>query len=122
MLASENKNYGFYGTMYNMEYDVDDVWKIAFKKIKKATEQSDKAVRAYLDSGYGRHFADMVIDCDRVTHKGKRLSISQSIDMVIDEQMRYNATRADAHTVRMPNTTPMLIIHVMLADEAEKNN
>jgi hypothetical protein len=57
ILPTENKDWGFWGTMRE---HASQAWPIAFICILEATETEPSAVRAFLDSRQGRHFADGV--------------------------------------------------------------
>lgn len=58
-LKTENEAYGFYGTM-RLDDCADAAWDIAMRAVGKDTGASPEAVRAFLDSRWGRHFADDV--------------------------------------------------------------
>lgn len=58
-LKTKNEGYGFYGTM-SLDGCADAAWDTAMKAIGKDTGASPEAVRAFLDSRWGRHFADDV--------------------------------------------------------------
>lgn len=58
-LRTENEGYGFYGTM-SLDGCAEAAWCIAMREIGKDTGASGEAVRAFLDSSWGRHFADDV--------------------------------------------------------------
>lgn len=55
--ATQNEGWGFFGTMGPY---ADAAWPLAIGAITDATDCSLEAVRAFLDSRYGRHFADEV--------------------------------------------------------------
>ena len=57
ILPTENKDWGFWGTMRE---HASQAWPIAFGCILEATQTGTDAVRAFLDSRHGRHFADSV--------------------------------------------------------------
>ena len=59
ILASNNTGYGFHGTMGQ---HAGTAWPLAFAAIAEATQDSAEAVRWFLDSRYGRHFADDVLN------------------------------------------------------------
>ena len=59
MLNTENALYGFYGTMAN-DACADAAWNEAMRQVGEATGAGPEAVRAFLDSCWGRHFADEV--------------------------------------------------------------
>ena len=70
ILPTENQDWGFWGTMRE---HAQQAWPIAFTAIHNATSTDPASVRAFLDSRYGRHFADGV-----------------------NSQMHYGASLADA--------------------------
>lgn len=55
--ATRNEAWGFWGTM---DTHASKAWPIAMTAIAEATSQPLEAVRAFLDSRYGRHFAHYV--------------------------------------------------------------
>ena len=57
ILPTENQDWGFWGTMRE---HAQQAWPIAFTAIHNATSTDPASVRAFLDSRYGRHFADGV--------------------------------------------------------------
>lgn len=59
ILKTGNEGYGFYGTM-SLDGCADAAWDIAMREIGKDTGATPEAVRAFLDSSWGRHFADDV--------------------------------------------------------------
>ena len=59
ILPTENRDWGFWGAMRE---HAAAAWPIAFTCILEATETEPQAVRAFLDSRQGRHFADGVND------------------------------------------------------------
>ena len=63
ILPTQNTDRGFWGTMRQVENpaaDADNAWEIASHAIAWATAASREGVRDFLDSRYGRHFADDV--------------------------------------------------------------
>ena len=57
ILPTENQDWSFWGTMRE---HAAEAWPIAFTAIHNATSTDPASVRAFLDSRYGRHFADGV--------------------------------------------------------------
>ncbi|WP_333669624.1 hypothetical protein [Elioraea tepidiphila] len=57
ILPTENTSWGFWGTMRER---AAAAWPIAFTAIHDATAANAEAVRTFLDSRHGRHFADEV--------------------------------------------------------------
>lgn len=59
MLTTDNACYGFYGTIHG---DKDEAWNAAMTAVMAETGHDEEAVREFLDSNCGRHFADQVND------------------------------------------------------------
>ena len=57
--ATQNEAWGFWGTMTE---NAAAAWPTAMTAIAEATGQPLDAVRAFLDSRHGRHFADDVLN------------------------------------------------------------
>lgn len=88
LLKSENEGYGFYGTM-SLDGCADAAWKLAMTAVARATQAEPEYVRAFLDSHWGRHFADTVHD-----FLG-RLSLEQAIAAAVT---RWNGWKLGART------------------------
>ena len=59
ILPTQNEGFGFWGTMNE---HASAAWPIASTEIAAATGCEPEQVRAFLDSRFGRHFADEVQD------------------------------------------------------------
>jgi hypothetical protein len=55
--ATQNESWGFYGTM---DKHAAAAWPLAMDAVAEATGKNFDAVRCFLDSRHGRHFADAV--------------------------------------------------------------
>ena len=64
VLESENKEYGFYGTINNhySEEKTNKKWAEAFKTLIELSNKKPEEIRDYLDSRSGRKLADCVLD------------------------------------------------------------
>lgn len=60
ILETQNPDWGFYGTMRH-HVAADTAWDAAFPAVMRATGCDAEEARIYLDSRYGRHFADEVV-------------------------------------------------------------
>jgi hypothetical protein len=60
ILPTRNEAWGFWGTMQQAGADPMQSWHAASAMIAAETEASPQAVRDFLDSRHGRHFADDV--------------------------------------------------------------
>jgi hypothetical protein len=90
------ESWGFFGTIGRIENDpaadADKAWDIASRRIGEATEGSPEGVRDFLDSRYGRHFAD-----DFAGKLWKRETLQVAIDAAITRWMGW---RIDCKTSR----------------------
>ncbi len=59
LLPANNEEWGFWGTI-RQHADATTAWPLAMQAIGAATRCPDWAVRDFLDSRFGRHFADEV--------------------------------------------------------------
>lgn len=55
-----NPAYGFYGTIAT-HAPANKLWDLAFRRIEAVTKGQPEDIAAFLDSRYGRHFADDVV-------------------------------------------------------------
>lgn len=62
VLASQNEDWGFFGSIRHHHEDQSEAWAAAFAAVAEATGCSAGAVREFLDSRDGRHFADEVVN------------------------------------------------------------
>jgi len=64
VLESENKEYGFYGSINNhySEEKTNKKWTETFKTLIELSNKKPEEIRDYLDSRSGRKLADCVID------------------------------------------------------------
>jgi hypothetical protein len=58
-IASKNEAWGFYGAI-EQHAEPNQAWALAVAGITTSKGRCDQAVRDFLDSRYGRHFADEV--------------------------------------------------------------
>lgn len=120
-LRSENTAWGFYGTMATMGQDPEAAWDIAFGAIQDATGAFDPnafgpdAVRLFLDSRGGRHFADEV---SNQLHAG--LDLEPAIVAATNRHMAWKIDRQTERDYGIPAGLPYLIGWVQhFAIEAE---
>ena len=100
-LASQNIDWGFFGTMGD---DAEAAWPLAMAAITEATGEDDETVRSFLDSKSGRHFADDVLSG---LHFG--LALPQAIGGAIERWMGWTITRYTAKSHGIPVGLPYLI-------------
>ncbi len=61
-IKTQNESFGFYGSI-GLVADADAAWNIAITTICDESGADRHEARAFLDSVWGRHFADTVRDC-----------------------------------------------------------
>ena len=98
--ATKNESWGFWGTM---EQHAADAWPLAMTRIAEATGADLEAVRAFLDSRHGRHFADSVQD---QLYGGKTLDAA--LDAAIDQWMGWTISRPTSCETGIPRGLPYL--------------
>ena len=102
-IASKNEAGGFYGAIAQ-HAEPSEAWALAVARIKKSTGRCDQAVRDFLDSRYGRHFADGV---------AVGLCVGRDLPRAIDEAIeRWMDRRTDAaleSELGIPEGLPYLI-------------
>lgn len=100
MLATQNESWGFYGTMGDL---AGTAWGYALDRIVAATTMDDGDVRAFLDSRWGRHFAD---DVHNYLFEG--MDLIGAIDAAIRRWMGWSLGALDAYGHGVPVGTPYL--------------
>lgn len=109
-----NPAWGFWGTI---KADKDQAWSAAITHISEVTQQPPEAVRAFLDSRYGRHFADEV---NNGLFKGQPLQ--DAIHTATHRWMEWRITRRINKDHGIPLGLPYLtgfVIHCEIDDRAE---
>ena len=110
--ATRNDAWGFYGTMNE---HADAAWPITMTTISQATGQTLEAVRAFLDSRHGRHFADEV-------HNGlfDGKSMQDAIDAATQQWMGWTIGRQTSRDYGIPRGLPYLtgfVTHCAISEE-----
>jgi hypothetical protein len=98
----KNQGSGFIGTI-RAHAEPEEAWAIAMRSISDATGCSDQAVRSFLDSRYGRHFADEVA---AVLSSGQELAAA--IDHAIERWMDRRIDARIEEEVGIPQGLPYL--------------
>ena len=114
ILPTENQDWGFWGTMRE---HAAPAWPIAFTAIHNATSTDPASVRAFLDSRYGRHFADGV---NSQMHYGA--SLEDAIAKTTAEWMGWRITQRTSRETGIPAGLPYLtgfVINEGIAAEAQ---
>jgi hypothetical protein len=98
--ASLNESWGFWGSMGQ---HASDAWPLAMTRIAGATGADLEAVRAFLDSRHGRHFADSVQD---QLYGGKTLDAA--LDAAVAQWMGWTIGRQTSRETGIPWGLPYL--------------
>lgn len=111
--SSQNVNWGFWGTMNE---HAQAAWPIAMTAISDATNQPLESVQAFLDSRYGRHFADDV-------HNGlyAGVTLNAAIEQATQQWMGWTIGRQASKDYGIPRGMPYLIgfvIHCEIVEAA----
>jgi hypothetical protein len=82
-LPSNNHDWGFYGSIRH-HAEPEQAWPLAMTAIMTATSFSDEAVRDFLDSKYGRIFADDVANALVDGHE-----LNGAVEAAVERWMRW---------------------------------
>lgn len=99
-LPTQNETWGFYGSMGGHSAAA---WPLAFAAIAKATDADPDAVRAFLDSRHGRHFADTVVD-----RMASGASVAGAIDSAVATWLGWTIGRQTSRQYGIPRGIPYL--------------
>jgi hypothetical protein len=102
-MQSMNKDWGFYGSM-RYHGNPDEAWPLAMQAIMRASGFSESAVRDFLDSRHGRHFAD---DVANTLHDG--LSLPTAIDAAVERWMAWTVHSYMQARTGIPQGLPYLV-------------
>ncbi|NKA55735.1 hypothetical protein [Ralstonia pseudosolanacearum] len=110
--ATRNEGWGFYGTMKGR---ADEAWPLAMTTVSKATGSSFEAVRLFLDSAFGRHFADEVLNA---LHAGQMLAAA--IDATAAAWMQRKTNGGLSQIYGIPRDLPHLTAFVAASEIADE--
>ncbi|WP_300803065.1 hypothetical protein [uncultured Desulfovibrio sp.] len=108
MLRTQTTGFGFYGSL--REKEVRAAWALALPAIVAATGCEEDEVRDFLDSRYGRHFADTV-RC----HQERGHALAHAIAAAITEWRGYRVGKATRRAYGMPEGADYLTGMVLAA-------
>ena len=107
ILPTRNEAWGFYGTIDQIRNDLAadpaKAWPAAFEAIAEATGASPEGVRDFLDSRYGRHFADSVA---HGLNRGDTLK--EAIAAATARWMGWRVGRTTSRETGIPAELPLL--------------
>lgn len=110
--ATQNESWGFWGCMNE---HAAAAWPIALPAIAEASSTSPEAVRIFLDSRHGRHFADDVLN---QMHAGRALA--DAIHAATQQWMGWKIGRQTSKEYGIPHGLPYLtgfVVHCEITDE-----
>ncbi len=110
--TTTNESWGFWGTMNE---HAATAWPMAMTAVADATGEDFDNVRAFLDSRYGRHYADEV-------HNGlfDGKALKEAIDAATQKWMGWTIGRQTSKDYGIPRGLPYLtgfVIHCAILDE-----
>ena len=102
-MQTSNTDWGFYGTIRH-HADPTEAWPLAMQAIGLATGGPEAAVRDFLDSGHGRHFAD-----DVANGLLDGLDLKAAIDAAVARWMGWRIDRRIERQHGVPRRLPYLM-------------
>ncbi|WP_337875299.1 hypothetical protein [Elioraea sp.] len=102
ILQTANPDWGFFGTIRH-HADPAEAWTIAMPAIAAATGCPDAAVRDFLDSRHGRHFAD-----DVAGGLFRGLDLRAAVEAAVDRWMGWTIGRRTEREYGIPLGLPYL--------------
>jgi len=114
--TSQNQEWGYWGTLNE---HAPAAWPLAMTAIADATHESFDAVRVFLDSRHGRHFAD---DVQNGLYRG--LALEEAIRAATQRWMGWTIGRQTSRDYGIPRGLPYLtgfVMHCEITDEALAN-
>ena len=105
MPATRNEGWGFYGTMKER---AAEAWPLAMTAVSKA-------VRLFLDSSFGRHFAD---DFCNALHRGQALADAIDFTAALWMQRKSNGRLSEIYGI--PRGLPHLTAFVTACEIADE--
>jgi len=95
-LTTKNQAWGFFGTMRH-HADSQDAWHIAMDLITTKVGCAETATRTFLDSRYGRHFADEVAN-----GLARDLPLKASIGAAVELWSKWTISRRTSGETGIP--------------------
>jgi hypothetical protein len=105
ILPTRNEAWGFFGTMQMAGVDPMQAWNAASGMIAAETDATPEAVRDFLDSRHGRHFADDVLS--ELAKAGPGM-LEEAIEAAITRWQARRIGRATHRELGIPMGLPYL--------------
>ena len=115
ILPTTNETWGFWGSMGHAEADQSQAWALTSTAIAKATDGTPEAVRTFLDSRHGRHFAD-----DVASELFNRRTLAEAVDAAVATWMAWKIDKQTQREYGIPRGLPYLtgwVIHHQIQAE-----
>jgi hypothetical protein len=115
--ADPQRSLGLFGTMQTAGADPMQAWNAASAMIAAATDASPEGVRDFLDSRYGRHFAD-----DVAGKLSKGMGLEEAIEVAVARWMGWRIDRRTYREEGIPAGLPYLtgwVTHFQILDEMQ---
>jgi hypothetical protein len=103
MPSANNTAWGFWGTIAR-HAEASEAWALAIPVIMSATGFSEEAVRDFLDSWHGRHFAD-----DVAQRLFEGLPLRSAIEAVVDRWLNWKRDSCMQAQSSIPVDLPYLV-------------
>ena len=118
ILPTTNETWGFWGSMGYTTADQSQAWALATTAIAKATGGTPEAVRTFLDSRHGRHFAN---DVASELFNGRTLAaaVDAAVAMWTTWWIDKQTEREDGIPRGLPYLTGWVIHHQLQAEMSE---
>ncbi len=110
--ATRSQTWGFWGTM---DEQASAAWPLAMTAVAAATGENLDTIRAFLDSRFGRHYADDVLNG---LYAGKNLE--DAIDAATTKWMGWTINHHTSKEYNIPRGLPYLagfVIHCGIVEE-----
>lgn len=110
--ATRNEGWGFFGTLNER---AEAAWPLAMSAVANATGESLETVRVFLDSGFGRHFADDVLNA-----VDEGATLVGAIEAATRKWMGWTIGRQTSKDYGIPRGLPYLtgfVVHCAILDE-----
>src|SRR4051812_48022874 len=101
-LPSRNEAWGFFGTIRH-HAEPSEAWALAMEAIANTTGRSGDAIREFLDSRYGRHFADQVASAIV-----GRLKLPNGVESAVQRWMGWKINARIEDELGIPQGLPYL--------------
>jgi hypothetical protein len=114
--ATQNETYGFYGTVRDADQPADCAWELAVVAISNSTLLPYEAVQCFLDSSFGRHFADEVLGAIQA----EDINLHTAITNCVKRWLNYSVSRADRSRFGVPHGVNYLTALVIYCEATSR--